>query len=104
MLGGATIPPPAPEPPPPNLSMHAFRGDAWDVIQGLERTQQSLGSALKTIDARAAAAMEEAKRLAAKAVEMQELLNMVMEVVHQNTQMLKSFKEVLVDNGWPTRR
>jgi hypothetical protein len=98
VLGGGTIPPPTPEPPPPNLAMHAFRGDAWDAIHALERTQQGLGTAVKTIDARAAAAMGEAQRLAAKAVEMQELLNMVLEEVHQNTQMLKSFKEVLVDN------
>ena len=96
VLGGGTIPPPTPE-PPANLAMHAFRGDAWDAVQSLERGQQSLGHAVKTIDARSAAAMAEAKRLAAKAVEMQELLNMVLEEVHQNTQMLKSFKEVLVN-------
>ena len=88
----AATPTPPPTPPPVEPGQ-AFRSDAWVAIQALERGQESLFSAIKTIDARATAAMQEAQRIAAKGVELQEYLNMVLEEVHQNTQMLRSFKE-----------
>jgi hypothetical protein len=91
--GPAPTAPAAPPPPPPVEPSHAFRSDAWAAIHALQRGQESLFSAIKTIDARAAAAMQEAQRIAAKGVELQEYLNMVLEEVHQNTQMLRSFKD-----------
>lgn len=91
ILGEGSVP--APEAPPVVDVSNAFRPDAWEAIRALERGQQNLFSAVKTIDARATAAMQEAQRIAARGVEMQEFLNLVLEEVHQNTEMLKGFKE-----------
>ena len=61
VLGEGTVP--APEQSPVGGGLHAFRPDAWDAIHSLQRGHQGLFSAVKTIDARAAAAMQEAQRL-----------------------------------------
>lgn len=69
--------------------------DLWRALEVLRQRDDALFKGIQTVDARSAAAMEEAQRLAAKAVELQEFLNMVLEEVHMNTAMLKSLKEAL---------
>ncbi|MEW5851921.1 MAG: hypothetical protein AB2A00_24235, partial [Myxococcota bacterium] len=69
--------------------------DVWAAVDALRQRDEYLFKGIQTVDARSAAAMQEAQRLAAKAVELQELLNLVLEEVHTNTAMLKSLRERL---------
>ena len=86
---------PAAAAPPPRPTQADVQHDIWAVVEGLGRRDDVLFKGIQTIDARSAAAMEEAQRLAAKSVELQELLNMVLEEVHVNTAMLKELQHTL---------
>src|SRR5689334_6321386 len=46
VLGEGSVPPPSTAPAPPDSAVNAFRSDAWDAINALERGQQGLFSAV----------------------------------------------------------
>lgn len=84
-----------PTAPPPRPTQADVQHDIWAVVDVLGQRDEMLFKGIQTIDARAAAAMQETQRLAAQSVEMQELLNMVLEEVHVNTAMLKDLQQAL---------
>jgi hypothetical protein len=86
---------PAQSSPPIRPSQADVQHDIWAVVDVLGQRDEALFRGIQTIDARSAAAMQEAQRLAAQSVELQELLNIVLEEVHANTAMLKDLQRAL---------